>query len=503
MRKSKQWLPTRLIDIGLDDSQDWRLCITAKDIGTSSPLPPYISLSYRWGPNPSLLLLTSTIAGFLLGNRVDQLPRTFRELVTVARHLSVRYVWIDALCIMQDSTADWDAEAPTMRMVYTNSLCNIAASASSDENGGLFRSRDPSSIRTVHAFSQGTDSRMRKFHCIERDYWDRNIHTGPLHKRGWVFQERHLSCRVLYFADRQVLFECFEDAKCESFPSGIPHHVSDKGLDPLWQLAAQGEQQSLSSPRGDVLISHPVYLIWRDLVKKYAHCSFTKPADKLPAFAGIAKLFQEITGDEYVGGLWRSRLLEGLDWRVYEPRLEASHGYRAPSWSWGSLEGPFKPGVSGCHLQPLVSLVDVQVRPRGSDPMGSLVGGHVTLRGPLTQAQLWRLEKEDQEDYCLLAVRAHSIRVRIYLDKLNLELHEGMTLYCLPLNAEVARSDIPEVLVLVLLRELDERVISYYRIGHFTLNDITILGYFGLAINIESLESLERIQSAATIVRIV
>ncbi|KAF4891309.1 hypothetical protein CGCF415_v003585 [Colletotrichum fructicola] len=35
--------------------------------------------------------------------------------------------------------------------------------------------------------------------------------------------------------------------------------------------------------------------LWRDLVTAYSQCRFTRPEDKLYAFSGIAKLFQEVT----------------------------------------------------------------------------------------------------------------------------------------------------------------------------------------------------------------
>lgn len=204
---------------------------TAEELDTSLPTPSYLALSYRWGPKPELLLLATTIAEFRRGKSISELPKTFADLVAVARNYSIRYLWIDALCIIQDSRQDWDAEAPTMRRVYANALCTIAASAAVDEKGGLFRWRDQSSIQPgFAAMSSGATPEKRNFHIVERDYWNRNIHTGPLHGRGWVFQERHLSRRVLYFTHSQVLFECFECARCEVYPQGIPQYAPDKDL---------------------------------------------------------------------------------------------------------------------------------------------------------------------------------------------------------------------------------------------------------------------------------
>ena len=75
------------------------------------------------------------------GSLIRDLPRAFQDMITVARRFSIRYIWIDSLCILQDSKEYWEKEASMMQDVYVNSSCNIAAAASTDPHGGLFRSR--------------------------------------------------------------------------------------------------------------------------------------------------------------------------------------------------------------------------------------------------------------------------------------------------------------------------------------------------------------------------
>lgn len=110
-RFSSNTLPTRLIDIGQDGDKNWSLRIVSED--HVPPDWPYVTLSYPWGPNPKLLLLSSNIAQLRRPNPIIHLPQTFQDVITVSRSFGVRYIWIDALCIIQDSTGDWEAEAPT------------------------------------------------------------------------------------------------------------------------------------------------------------------------------------------------------------------------------------------------------------------------------------------------------------------------------------------------------------------------------------------------------
>lgn len=111
------YCPTRLIDIGTTDDGNWKLYE-----GTDNP-PAYLTLSHRWGPFQPLKLERSSLADFRRGMPVSKLPKTFRDAITVARHLSVRYLWIDSLCIIQDSLDDWQNEASRMCGVYANRFC--------------------------------------------------------------------------------------------------------------------------------------------------------------------------------------------------------------------------------------------------------------------------------------------------------------------------------------------------------------------------------------------
>lgn len=136
LRRQPTWYPTRLIDIGVDDSPLWRLHLVSKSEETDLP---YLTLSYRWGQNPHLKLLSSTFEEFCKGKLIQDLPRTFRDTVVVARKFGIRYIWIDSLCIIQDSMEDWIRESEYMQYIYSNCACNIAAAASIDPEGGLFR----------------------------------------------------------------------------------------------------------------------------------------------------------------------------------------------------------------------------------------------------------------------------------------------------------------------------------------------------------------------------
>jgi Heterokaryon incompatibility protein (HET) len=66
----------------------------------------YTCLSYRWGGVLPLCTLTCSLDQEKLGIKWSRLPKTFQDAIQVTRLLGIRYIWIDALCIIQDAPAD-------------------------------------------------------------------------------------------------------------------------------------------------------------------------------------------------------------------------------------------------------------------------------------------------------------------------------------------------------------------------------------------------------------
>ncbi|KAL0931264.1 heterokaryon incompatibility protein [Colletotrichum truncatum] len=412
-RSEPGWLPTRLVDISLQNDSQWRLVITAEDIPKNQS-SLYMTLSYRWSPEPKILLSSSNLPMFRDGHPIADLPLTFRDLVVVARRFGVRYVWIDCLCIIQDSIDDWEAEAPMMRHVYANSYCTVAATASGDPDGGLFRTRDPEAIRPGIVDSTLATESLSP-HCIfNYEYWNHQLYKGTLHQRGWVFQERFLSPRLLYFAEDQLMWECSEKHRCEGFPNGIPHYNSQKAE---MFKKPEGDEKDTDSSDGAVM-SYKDFLSWVGLVNSYCRCRFSFPEDRLYAFAGVAKLFQEVTGDTYLAGMWRSRMLEQIGWSVLKPVHRLSRRYRAPSWSWASVDGPVYLFVrdEDTPNEYFVQVVDVNVTTKDSDPTLDAVSGFLKLRCPVVTAWYFR-QGEDGTARLLIKPkggRFRPIRVNAY-----------------------------------------------------------------------------------------
>lgn len=139
LQGSTTWYPTRLIDVGVIGSD--RRAVKLIETARARPQGPYVTLSHCWGDANLIRKLTSTSLESLLGELPSPLSRTFEDAILATRKLAARYIWIDCLCIIQDNKADWERESMLMAPIYSNALCNIAATTSKDSQGGLFYDR--------------------------------------------------------------------------------------------------------------------------------------------------------------------------------------------------------------------------------------------------------------------------------------------------------------------------------------------------------------------------
>jgi hypothetical protein len=113
--------------------------------------------------------------------------------IRFTRRIGTRYLWIDSLCIIQDSQTDWTHEAASMSTVYANGVCNLAATGFIDGTMGLFAPRQPSLLQPILVnfnneiyFDEGLTFRRGQYFLVEANSWKEDIEDAPLNQRGWV-----------------------------------------------------------------------------------------------------------------------------------------------------------------------------------------------------------------------------------------------------------------------------------------------------------------------------
>jgi len=216
--------------------------------------------------------------------------------MTVTHTLGCSYIWIDSLCIIQDNLEDWEKEACKMGSIYQRACLNIAATWSSGCGGGLFVKQDISPIVIIKDY----DGEPAEYILRHNRLYVHDISKAPLNKRGWVMQERVLTNRQLSFAREQIYWECHELAACEDLPDGIPGALRN------------GFTAKEIHEKPTLRTSDALRYKWADLVELYSSCAFSKPSDRVIAFASLAEQMRNATKDVYLAGLWRKDLVTQL-----------------------------------------------------------------------------------------------------------------------------------------------------------------------------------------------
>jgi hypothetical protein len=281
-----------------------------------------------------LKLTQTTIADFLAGIPISELCQIFQDAVTIAQKLGVLYLWIDALCIIQDEDdhADWNIESKTWHQVYENGLLNISITLTSGDES-VFGNRKRI-LALPSEMQLDVEGNHQSYFVLDSYLWQDEVDNAPLNNRAWVFQERFSARRVLHVGSHQAIWECREMDASEMFPAGL--HV----------IATAG---SITKSSHHDLFTDPLVELagnWRSMVEKYTKCGMTKPTDKLVAFNGIVQAIVKNRGGRCVAGVWEQNLAFDLCWFRFDEMEElfpiSETSFRAPSWSWASVDGPIR-----------------------------------------------------------------------------------------------------------------------------------------------------------------
>jgi len=339
----------------------------------------------------------------------DTLPPLFQDAIIVTRQLGMRYIWIDSLCIIQDSVRDWETESAKMGGIYENSYVTISATNSGDGSTRCLADRRKA-VKLNYENTTGKEFALRA-RLVQDHHPDVQENeparlSGRLTSRAWALQEHVLSTRILHYTATELLFECKTSFRCECSPSRkvLP---TTPALIPK-AIAKQSKDR------------HPVWNAWHRIVEQYSIRDLTVSNDKLPAISGIASKIKDATSSRYLVGLWEHNLASDLLWSTSPAAMPDAHyfaldTYRAPSFSWASLSTPvsfYTPDDDERRkFKPSVTLVTSSISMAGLNPLGGVTNAAVTLRGPTIRALLCSTQREGMWEYALLIKGTSAIRI--------------------------------------------------------------------------------------------
>ncbi|KAI0468962.1 HET-domain-containing protein [Xylaria cf. heliscus] len=386
-------LPSRLIDIGSSHNDHVRLVETSPNSHYE-----YIALSYCWGEVDVVKTTNRNYDEMKMGVLVSTLPRTIQDAIIVTRKLGQRYLWVDAICIIQDSKLDWEIESANMASIYRSSLLTIAAATAAAASDG-FLNQEHSASEAKPPYQQiWYDEHGDETTLAARVVPEFETHTDdadeddplPLSLRGWTLQEQKLSTRTISYRRRELWWSCLTESSCEChIINELPGDVKKFCFNSTYSITTAEE----------------MYREWHSTVAAYTVRALKYSSDKLPAIAGIAKVVQELTKSVYIAGLWKDNLIHDLTWEVPELRnieaqssVAASPTYFGPTFSWISVNRDVTYGwddrkfkATQCDILATESLA------AGLNPLGHVESAYLTISAPLLNTVLL-LRYEDNND---------------------------------------------------------------------------------------------------------
>lgn len=352
-------LPTRVVDIGEEATGDLRLHTFTPEEKEETSRTDYIALSHCWGglsdkqKRKFCTTKENIEERFEEGFDFGSLPSTFRDAITVTRKLGKRYLWIDALCIVQfdDDRENWRNEVTKMEAVFRNAYCTIAATSAKDPTSGFLR-RAPTERPDRQFIKLDSASHGRIYVSSIADNFHEDVDRAMLNQRAWVLQERALSRRTIHFAANQAYFECGDSVRCETL-TRLRSAKSPFLSDPYFPQS-QGLLRSFDEVR-----------LFQSLFERYSRLGIADMTDRPFAISGLEQRLAAAFETQCRHGVFERYLHRSLLWRRSEAtrmnRIRFPDGETVPSWSWMAYDGKIeylKIGSEEVEWSDDLSLVD-------------------------------------------------------------------------------------------------------------------------------------------------
>jgi hypothetical protein len=450
------WLPTRLIDVGFRAEASQACLIVTEGLDPADH--PYVALSHSLRDDFEGLG-RANINDWLTCLPTDSMSQLFQAALLVAEELGFRYVWIDAICKIQDSESDQVIESPKRGQVFQHCAMNITADSANSLFRVFNRKGSVASTSSKPSESQQTASYTSHHAMVPENIWSVEMVSSPLARDPGYFQDQLFAPRRLHFGKTEVYWQCTELKACELLPDGLPPQIlQNPANDSIAErILRQAQIQSRSKlptvrarSRCNTLVSWR--MAWYQLVNQYSLCSSSSPCKRLLQIAGLAREFEALSGDKYIVGLWQGSLVDDLLWYTDGGARQRSNNSHTPTWSWASIESVIKHVPTASLFGNFVKIVDVQA---GASDLSSPTG-HI-------------FERSLKVNGYMIKVLAGPFSAGSMFPDCQDDVTEGHH-YLLPLRLQ--KSAQGNYLCGIVLRRVEEAFVSTYeRIGMFRFSE--------------------------------
>ncbi|KAK0121897.1 hypothetical protein ONS95_010174 [Cadophora gregata] len=265
----------------------------------------YCALSYLWGGISMLKTLKENFGRLSQDSGIveEELPLTIRDAIHFCRKIGWQYLWVDALCIIQDDEVNVASQISQMQSIYRFADFTIVAASGVDSNAGL------PGIQTARKVSQHMEKIQGLRLVTTLPPFEHIQETSRWSTRAWTFQESKLSRRLIIFSDGQMHFRCEGGEFCEDTRIETQSRTGEPGraYSPFLSTSLL-----LGAPHGRG------FDIFQDLVAQYSQKVLSYPEDILNGFSGIINALKPFgtIGQYWISGLpvEGSRLVDSLLW---------------------------------------------------------------------------------------------------------------------------------------------------------------------------------------------
>lgn len=416
--KRSKFAPDRLVEI----ASPALMRLSTKHSNTT----PYVALSYCWGARTIFSTTNENISNHLVDIPWDMMPATFRQAVNITLVLGFKYIWIDALCIIQKNAEDFAQQSSKMGDIYSNAVVVISADSGETVQDGFLDERENASVEIkIPPWKRELENDVgliiarpsfKEFSKIEGyqiinpttlGHW--SFHSDPTLDRAWCFQEQRLAARIVHYTTNETYWECATQTRCEC------------GLEEISPMSAQllarhdGESQNL---QGITKVQ-----FWWDLVEGYSQRELTNVSDRFPAFSGLAQRMQCKELGAYCAGLWTSDLPIALLWttRGLLPSKEITlpETYVGPTWSWMSILSPIWEPTRNSVRNVVATVKEIRCQRSSTSEYGPLSSAYIVITGP-TKVDDIETRAMDPEDTGASEVRyASAMTIQRRADNIN------------------------------------------------------------------------------------
>ncbi|KAI0535350.1 heterokaryon incompatibility protein-domain-containing protein [Xylaria digitata] len=278
----------------------------------------FAALSYCWGGEQPMKCLSSNVASYRTAIPFEEQPLTIKGAVKICQGIGLQYLWIDALCIIQDDSNDKSVEIAKMTSIYGSATVTIAAARSSSAAGGFLGERFPGSREGAIVSYRCVDGELGFIVLVQLDDGrSPEEPIEPIDERGWTLQERLLSSRIIEFGSRQTRWICPETrssgTSLEGFTDGWRRHVN-------YSNKRRTEALDLENIRAI-----------KSTIDFYGRPRNSQFKEYLKAM------------EHWEKSCFHSGLLWTIEHGYINPRnIPLPPTYQGPSWSWLSVNGPVK-----------------------------------------------------------------------------------------------------------------------------------------------------------------